>query len=362
MQFLKVNLNMRKGSRLANEFSWSFSRAGTFSECQKKYWYTYYGSWEGWPKTPYDSRKAIDPLASYLYAIKQIQHLPMFVGSCVHETIEHFLKKRQSSVKKEPFDPGELHRFAEARFRKGLQDTKTEAWRAAPKKHSNLFEYYYRQDKAEDPFTEEVVAGSLDKIFRCLDHWVNSPIVKMALDPRASWISIEELSHFMLAGKYKILVVIDFAMKWRGADGKESYILFDWKTGQETDKTEDQLYSYALFANRVFGAAFDQIILSPYYLISDKYQKIGYKQERPLEKERLEKVENTILASCETMAAKLPVLIPSAEDPQPDPRQFPYTEQRYLCNRCQFKEICTKANYQELSAPELLSCIQPYVA
>jgi hypothetical protein len=347
-----------KGGRLANEFSWSFSRHSTFSECQKKYWYTYYGSWEGWPKTPYDSRKSIDPLASYLYALKQMQQLPMFVGSCVHETIEHFLKARKLSSKKEPLQLNELIEFAESKFQKGLHDSKTEAWRAAPKKHRNLFEHYYSQEKDKDPFTEELVHTSREKISRCLNNWLESPIVKMAFDQRASWISIEELSHFMLKERYKILVVIDFALKWKQPNGKDAYILFDWKTGQETDKTEEQLYSYALFANRVLGAPVENIILSPFYLVSNKYCKIGYQQEREIEKERLEKLEVEIEKSCDAMASKLTTLIPDAEAPQPDPRLFPYTENRSLCPRCPFKEVCTKAGYQECSREELTALIR----
>jgi hypothetical protein len=33
---------------LANTFSWSYSRHGMFSECLRKYWLSYYGSWGGW--------------------------------------------------------------------------------------------------------------------------------------------------------------------------------------------------------------------------------------------------------------------------------------------------------------------------
>lgn len=342
----------KKGGRLANEFSWSFSRHNVFTECQKKYWYTYYGSWEGWPKTPYDSRTSIDPLASYLYALKQIQHLPMFVGSCVHEAIEHALKARQYQTPKQPITLTELIVFAETRFQAGLEQARHETWRQAPKKYSNLFEYYYRQSRDSDPFTDEVQADSLQKIRSCLTNWYQSSIVKMALDARARWVSIEELSHFML-DRYKILVVVDFAMKWVAADGKETFILFDWKTGQESEKTEEQLYSYALFAHKTLGAPYDRIILSPFYLASNKYTKIGYQQERPIEEDRVKKTEEEIAKSCEQMAVKLPTLMPSAEAPQPDPRLFPYTEQRSLCRRCPFQEVCTKANYQELSHSEL---------
>ncbi len=348
----------KKGSRLANEFSWSFSRHSTFTECQKKYWYTYYGSWEGWPKTPFDSRESIDPLASHLYALKQIQHLPMFIGSVVHETIEHFLKARQFSLQRERPTFEELISFADAKFHKGLEDTKNEAWRKAPKKHANLFEYYFgKQEKKGgadfDPFTAEVKQESERKIAQCLANWQNSPIAKMAFDTRASWLSIEELSHFMLAGRYKILVVIDFAMKWQQSQTQEALVLFDWKTGAESEKTEEQLYSYAIFANRTLQMPYERIILSPFYLFTNKYTKIGYQQEVTLDLERVKEVEQNILTSCEAMSAKIPTLTPLATDPQPDPRLFSYTENRAMCPRCPFKNVCTKADYQDRSKEEL---------
>lgn len=347
-----------KGGRLANDFSWSFSRHSTFTECQKKYWYTYYGSWEGWPKTPYDSRPSIDPLASHLYMLKQIKHLPMFLGTCVHETIEHALKARQHSPKKEPLILEELLQFAEKRFQKGLEDSRTEAWKASPKKHANLFEHYFAATPGSDPITAQVQTESIKKITECLTNWAASPIVKMAFDTRARWVSIEELTDFKVADRFKIMVVIDFAMKWQGQNGNESIILFDWKTGGETEKTEEQLYSYALYAHRVLGVPLDRIILSPFYLGINKYTKIGYQQEVTLEEARLQKVEQHIASSCEIMSSRLPTLTPAADAPQPDPSLFPYTENRGGCPRCPFKELCTKASYQDLSREELTTLIQ----
>ena len=127
---------MKKSGRLVNEFSWSFSRRGVFQECQKKYWYTYYGSWEGWPKTPYDQRPSIDPLASHLYMLKQIQTLVQFIGTTVHETLEEALKRRH-------IDSEELQKKALESFRTGLQDSLSGKWKPAPKKFLNLFEHYF---------------------------------------------------------------------------------------------------------------------------------------------------------------------------------------------------------------------------
>jgi hypothetical protein len=326
-----------------NEFSWSFSRANTFTECQKKYWYTYYGSWEGWPKTPWDKRPHIDPLAAHLYTLKQIQHLPMFVGSCVHSAIEHFLKKSRAT--KTPIASEQLCAYGEKLFEQGLLDAKNEAWKIAPKKHANLFEYYY----GAQAISAEAIVSAKQKIETALSNWVSSPIVQqLAFHPQAEWLSIEELSSFQLADRYKIIVVIDFAIKWK----KAAAILFDWKTGEESEKTENQLYCYALFAHRVWGIALDRIVLSPFYLFYNKYSKIGFQQEIPLSIEKLQQVESEILKSCEQMSAV------HSTEPCPDPRLFAYTEHRQKCERCPFKEVCTQVEYKELGQDELRKRVQ----
>ncbi|MBS0656279.1 MAG: PD-(D/E)XK nuclease family protein [Verrucomicrobia bacterium] len=324
--------------RLINEFSWSFSRANTFTECQKKYWYTYYGSWEGWPKTPRDERPSIDPLAAKLYMLKQIQHLPMFIGSCVHTTIEEFLKKSRHT--KKAISPELLIEAGEKLFDKGLVDSKKGVWKAAPKKHANLFEHYY----GSTDISEEAITAAKAKITTSLSNWVSSPIVQqLAFSPNSEWLSIEELNSFQLQGRFKIIVVIDFALKWKSGVA----CLFDWKTGGESDKTLTQLYCYALFANRTWGIPLDRIVISPFYLFQNSYSKIGFQQEEPLSVEKLEQVEAEMLKSCEEMA------VLHSTDPCPDPRLFAYTKDRGKCERCPFKEVCIGAEYQDLSRQEL---------
>jgi hypothetical protein len=318
--------------RLTNDFSWSFSRANTFSECQKRYWYTYYGSWEGWPKTPYDKRPSIDPLAAYLYALKQMQSIWAFVGSAVHNTIEHFLKL------KKPIELSELIEHADKAFLKGIDEAKNETWRISPKKHTSLFEYYYKV-----PPTEAELAEAKAKIHTSLVNWHSSNIVQELLFHKQAYqVSVEELASFQLQERFKIIVVMDLALSWKKSDGSHTYILFDWKTGEESEKTEKQLYCYALFANRVWNVPLDHIILVPFYLFKNSYQKI-----QNLDPVKLQEAENEIEASCTTL---LPLH-------QKEVEHFAYTEDRTKCRRCPFKELCTKAEYKNITREELATLI-----
>ena len=277
--------------KLLNEFTWSFSRHGTFKECQKKYWYNYYGSWEGWPKTPFDTRKAIDPLASYLYMLKQMQSIPTFIGSAVHETIEHFLKQELGKSQKKLFTADELIGHAHQRFDQGIDDAKSGRYKIAPKKHKNLIEYYFN----EHP-TDAQLLKAKEKISKCLQNWVSSPIVSMAFRDNASWQSIEELSSFTLKNTYKVIVVVDFCVKWRAKE--DLILLFDWKTGAQSEKTEDQLYLYALFAKHVHKAPYEKQVLVPFYLYENTYTKLGAGQEKTIDPTNIQRIEDMAYQSC----------------------------------------------------------------
>ncbi|MBB65375.1 MAG: hypothetical protein CMO81_09960 [Waddliaceae bacterium] len=336
-------------SRLVNEFSWSFSRHNTFEECQKKYWYIYYGSWEGWPLYRNDPRPSIDPLAAYLYTVKQMQSLAMFVGTVVHGAIEKCLKDWERS--RRFWSQDRLIKEALAQFRKGIQSSKDEAWRKSPKYNANLFEIYFKE-KGEEGLGGSEIQAAEEKIQQCLENWYNSPITqKTILGVNANTISIEKLDTFYLKNKYKVFVVIDYAMKWQ-MNHRQKILLFDWKTGKETDKTIDQLYSYALFAHQEWKTPYNEIVLAPFYLHDNHYEKVQGKES--INPQRLALVEDFIVSSSVSMVEQL-MGEPSEklEKNQADPLSFAYTENRGKCVRCPFKKLCESQNYKNSSLEEL---------
>jgi len=340
----------KRKQRLINEFSWSFSRHTIFCECQKKYWYTYYGSWEGWMIFKSLSSSHGDKFSAYLYAMKNMQSIPMFVGSLVHRTIEEALKNVQQH--RIPITLESLLKKGFASLKDGIDEAKSGVWRKAPKKYLNLFEVYHTNELCDDD-----VAKAEEKVRNCLTNWFNSPIAQdLITAPQATWLSIEELEKFYLDDVYKVWVVIDFAIKWKRKRGTNSVILFDWKTGAKTDLTVDQLYSYALFVSKVWNVAIDDIILTPYYLNTDIYEKIGKGQECVISQERLNKTEEFIRSSCKNMVEKL--VGKNIGDNNADVENFPYAENRRRCDRCQFVELCRAANYEELGDSALRAIVE----
>lgn len=66
------------------EFSWSFSRHKTILECLLKYYYSYYGSHNGWLSSS-------DAITKHIYRLKKITTLDMLLGEQVHNYIEKII-------------------------------------------------------------------------------------------------------------------------------------------------------------------------------------------------------------------------------------------------------------------------------
>ena len=71
-------------AKLINEFSWSHSRRNAFEECMRKYYYSYYGSWNGWERDATDRQKE-------LYLHNKLINRWMWLGKLVHESIKTIL-------------------------------------------------------------------------------------------------------------------------------------------------------------------------------------------------------------------------------------------------------------------------------
>ena len=339
--------------RLINSCRWSSSRESTFHECQKKYWYSYYGSWDGWPKTPFDTRDRIDPLASYLYMLKNMQPACMFMGSLVHKVIEECLKKFQQTRNISSLD--DLLAQASARFDGCMKESKERQWKNHPKHYSNILEHFYGLSFAEG---EESVLK--EKALTCIRNWYSSPCIQnIAIHPKSEWMGIESTQTFSLEEGIEAIVVYDFFLRWPKNDGSKIMIIFDWKTGQESKKIEDQLFAYALAAATLFSVPPENLIVSPFYLIAGPsgYKKYGAGQESSFDEQHLHATRQRIVESTKQMLALHPPKNEQGLIPAPDPTLFSYPDDRRGCRRCPFQQLCQASDFQQKSIEELRNLI-----
>ena len=327
--------------RLQNVCSWSSSRENTFFECKKKYWYTYYGAWEGWPLHYRDCRTHVDPLAEYVYRLKNMQPMAVFVGSLVHKVLENLLRSSMKSKKL----PSLSYLLEEGKFllNKGLHESKQKAYVKNPKKYVNLLEEYYGRELPP-------IAEVEQRVETCLFNWYHSPIVQsMFLHPHSTFGDVEQLMQFSIGPKMNCIVVFDLYLHWKKNTPEEKLIIFDWKTGSANDRINKQMFAYALAATHYIKAPLSSVILCPFYLADSPtaYKKIGVGQPIPLTEQDLEETKASIEQSLTAM------LQCHSEHPLPSPEHFPYTEERKHCYQCPFQELCKKAEYQEKTKDDL---------
>jgi len=238
---------------LRNNFSWSFSRHRVFEECRRRYYLQYYGSWNGWSADgPERARLA--------YRLKNMQSLPMWIGAIVHRIVERIVSDLRNRE----------DRGLEA-YQKQARDLMNREWKQSldgewmhkPKYNLNLFEHYYGVD-----VTAEERVAARDKVFACLDHFMNGDLfADLARLRPAEWKSIEKLDQFVVNG-HPVFVKVDCATRTEptpeGAPAR--LIIYDWKTGKEAEEAEAQLGCYALYACQVWRVPLEEVQLMLAYL------------------------------------------------------------------------------------------------
>jgi CRISPR/Cas system-associated exonuclease Cas4 (RecB family) len=298
---------------LVNEFSWSKSREGTFSECKRRYWFTYYGSWSGW-------EPEADPRTREIYVLKQLVNRWIWIGQVVHEAIERSLKNHRASQKPLALDVDDIVAITVQQMRQDFKDSRAGLYRMKPKSRG-LIEHEHRQPVANEEWRKAAAT-----VERCLRNFYASDIYRALLAvPREDWLEIEELSSFELDG-IKIIVVLDFS--YRAGD---EVVILDWKTGA-SDETINrfQLACYTLYAGKRWGSPPGRVRAIEFNL--NRNQVI----EHRLTAEDIERTLGVIQGSVADMKRML-------RDPERNiavEEDFPRINEARICRRCNFFSVC----------------------
>jgi len=303
--------------QLSNDFTWSVSRAQAFQNCQRAYYFNYYGSWGGW-----DS--AASERTRQLYILKNMKPMVMWSGSIVHDLIKQALE--QYSMTRVLPSSADLQDQARLLLRQGWTESVSQAWRAAPKK-TNLHELYYGNGKT---LPREATDRIKTRVYDCLEAFVNSGTLKAILTvPFVQWKPIDILDSFQVE-EYKVWCAVDFAY----TDSEGILHIVDWKTGGENPVTlRQQLACYALYAMDKWKCAVEQLALHGVFLNDG-----GRRSDYPVDAGLLISVKDQILLSIQAMRRKL-------QDPAQnlaEEEDFPLTENLSSCESCAFREACPR--------------------
>ncbi|HEX9007158.1 MAG TPA: PD-(D/E)XK nuclease family protein, partial [Bacteroidota bacterium] len=237
-----------------NTFQWSHTRARTFQQCKRLYYYSYYGFWGGWEAAaPAETR--------LLYALKKMVTVPMWIGSIVHECIEHAMKSAKAGT---IVRLDELQTMALQLASSGWLDSRKGAWKNDPKKAVNLAEHYYR--RLVEP---EILSANFGAMMRSLEAFHRSEVFRVACAEPASILAVEEMMTFPV-GSVPVVMVADLALK----RGEECHI-YDWKTGPSAPTVADQLAVYALGAVSKWRYPREKVRVFVAYLAENTIQEVS---------------------------------------------------------------------------------------
>ncbi|OPZ17098.1 MAG: PD-(D/E)XK nuclease superfamily protein [candidate division BRC1 bacterium ADurb.BinA364] len=295
-----------------NEFSWSFSRGRLFDQCLRKYYYCYYGSWNGW-------REEGPEFARLCYRLKQIVGFPAWAGDIVHRTLEWAIQGWMRGVSR---DAADMHKHARGLLNAEWMQSSKREWLRHPKKYRNLFEHYYNRNvSAEDR------AALREKVFRCINNFFDMGYgARLRALPKEAWISVEQLDSFEI-GDTKVWAVIDCAFR----EGGETFLL-DWKTGADLaeDAPTDQLICYAAFAQARWGSDLEKTRAALVNLAA------GAAAEHCVTAEQVIDFREKVFQSVMAMKSRL-------DDPQANRAEesaFPRAKDKSLCRQCEYFEAC----------------------
>lgn len=299
-----------------NKFSWSYSRDNLFKECKREYYYNYYGSWSGWEKN-----KA-DEITRTLYVLKNLQNRWQWKGSAVHDEIERILKELVSTGKVTPVEKSkervtEIMRNDFRSSRQGLYWDKNGSLRNEPA----LFEHEYRPE-----IPDQIWKRNYDEVILCLENFYKSDIIEEISGlPKEVVCSIESMT-----GAYFSFNTALYYVKLDLAYSIEDTIkIYDWKTGSgDADKL--QFLIYALYAIEELDFDLDKISVTELNLFED-YTKI-----HTFSDEEVDYGKNYINDSIENMKS----FLSDPEENEAEMGNFPRTEDRKICELCNFQKIC----------------------
>jgi hypothetical protein len=303
---------------LQNEFSWSKSRHERFRECRRAYFYTYYGSWGGWEAAPGTPVRE-------LYVLKKLSSRWQWAGSVVHGALKRMLQAARATGSFWPLEKTLDRTRAKARSEWAWSRDKS-YWREASQ-IVGLLEHEYGEvvpDAEWKRIYEQVIEGSLRSFYE-------SPILEeLRRVPGEQWLSVDELDSWDFEGT-KIWVAVDFA--YRDAEGRVH--ILDWKTGKERGVDHTQVGIYALYAQRKWSVAPEEVRGALAYLVPNGSPG-GELVPVAADAAALEACQAEMRSSIAGMRA----LLAQPEKNVAEEAAFPRLPERDACQRCAFRRPC----------------------
>jgi len=294
--------------------AWSATRARTFDECARKFYYRY-------SLAPLGKRPEAPEEAQEAHRVKDLLGLDAWAGQLVHSLIELVLGRWKSG---RDWDEEELAGYARRQLSRQFRGSQA-YWDASPdefpRKPPLLDVHYFKdaavsKDRAEQ--LAQTVTGSLRQFLR------SDLARRIRAAGRFNWLPIDRNASARLDDGLLILVKPDFAFRV-----DDTLTILDWKTGRpDPTWTTIQLACYALYAADQWQHPLERIVPRAAYLHPEF-------REDPADYalERMPSYQEVIR---ETYAKMRHALDADA----PFDLRFPLTEDAGRCRWCPFRRLC----------------------
>jgi hypothetical protein len=303
-----------KGAK-STGFNWSYSRYEVYESCEKKYYYTYYGS----KKT-----KALkEPLKAELAVLADIDNRYMVMGDVVHSVIAWALRKLKNHESVEYF---QIRNFAFSKLRETVGYS--ERFRLTGRIETFAFPVPLIKEIVHDinPFLE-IEKELEEKIMLNLNNfWHSETFESLRKNATYSDSIIEGKSNFQLDKRVNVTGKIDLAFP----DG-ENYVITDWKTGKtQYEETSLQLLTYGLWSKSQSQISDKSLIIQKAYLAQDTIEPMKFSENQLLRAKAKIRQQTELLKEMDEFGMNA-----TAE-------AFVARKMERICKLCPFEKICYK--------------------
>lgn len=298
------------------EKSWSISKMKVIDSCFREYFYTYYGSHNGWL---FESSEE----AKIAWRLKKLTNIWLMFGKELHGVIKEVIENKRINF----YEKEKLQAAIRNRLNKGVSGSsikvKTGEWDEYPKGEM-LQEYYY-----DGKLNEEDILEVKNRIERCTESFLNSKTFQeiLTLNQENILEIDEEKFEFILVHGVKVYALIDALY----IDNEGNYIIVDWKTGKESDIDREQILVYALYVMQKYDVEIDKIRGRVEYLLS------GENEEFTFDYEDLNHILHRIGIDLNVIDA---FLLDKERNEPKEKEFFSMCENTKKCNKCKFRKLC----------------------
>ena len=310
-----------------HELSWSSSRARTFGECKRMYYYQYYGGWRGWERDEPEERQRI-------YRLSKLTRMYLETGSIVHSCVaRYFHSKKLERV----LDSEELAETGADMLREKFRESVQGRWRQRPAKFTHFAEHHFEESTVSDRASAAEYGGRhVERIRESIRGFFETPDLAWVREAAPeTYVHVEEedsFDTFDFEGT-KVFGIPDFAIQ----DGRGLVHLYDWKTGKpDEDNDPFQLHVYALYADTEWEIPRERFRAYDAYLGTRKVQPCEISEKS------LDEARARIRASIEAMRE----LHFNADEGMGSAAPFPQipadSPAAVECKSCRFRELCDR--------------------